>query len=223
MIDQILLILNLLYNYWCKMLKSNTNTLIVATNNAHKAQEFAEVLGSDWKVYTAKDIGNIDWKENGATFLENSKIKAVAVSHRLPEKYKHAIVIADDSGLCVDALDGAPGIYSSRFAGASASDQENNTLLLEKLTGKSSTERSAHFVCALTIYQNGTLINTIEGKFHGRVSDTLSGEGGFGYDPLFIPDGYDKAVATFSPELKNKISHRGQALAKFKEWVESQI
>lgn len=205
------------------MLKLNTNTLVIATNNSHKAQEFAEVLGSGWKVITAKDIGNIDWNENGKTFFENSEIKAIAVTKCLPEELRNAIVIADDSGLCVDALDGEPGIYSSRYSGENATDSSNNTLLLQKLSNTPNEHRSAHFICALTIYQNGKLLNSIEGKFEGKISDTASGEGGFGYDPLFIPKGYEKAVATFSPELKNKISHRGRALAMFKEWINEQI
>ena len=205
------------------MLKLNTNTLVIATNNSHKAQEFAEVLGDGWRVITAKDIGNIDWDENGKTFFENSKIKAIAVTKRLPEELKNAIVIADDSGLCVDALDGAPGIYSSRFSGVNATDSSNNTLLLQKLSDTPAELRTAHFICALTIFQNGKLLTSIEGKFEGTISETAVGEGGFGYDPLFIPSGYDKAVATFSTDLKNKISHRGQALAMFKEWINDQI
>ena len=115
------------------MLKYPTNSIVVATNNRHKAEEFGQILGDKWKIYTAKDLGDIEWDENGTTFFENSEIKALAVTKHLPQDLKTALIIADDSGLCVDILNGEPGIFSSRYAGENGNDAANNELLLKNL------------------------------------------------------------------------------------------
>ena len=128
-------------------------TLFVATNNKHKAIEFHQILGPDWDVKTAADIGNVKWEENGATFAENSEIKAKALFENLPNQYSDCLIVADDSGLCVNFLGGEPGIFSSRFAGVDADDNSNNQLLLKKLGNLTSEFRGAYFICCLTIFR----------------------------------------------------------------------
>ena len=166
---------------------------IIATNNAKKLVELERILAP---------LG-INVEENGSTFKENSYIKAEAACKKtgLP-------AIADDSGICVDHLDGAPGIYSARFAGEEATDTDRNDLLLKKLDGVS--ERGAHYTCAITcVFPNGDSIS-VEGKCFGEIATEPDGEHGFGYDPIFLYEG--KSFGNFPDEEKDKVSHRGIAL-----------
>lgn len=202
--------------------QSSLKTLIVATNNPHKAEEFSQILGDDWNVLTAKDIGNISWDESGTTFFENSSIKALAVYNALPENLRNALVIADDSGLCVDALNGGPGVYSSRYAGEEGNNEANNELLLLNMKDVPKDKRAARFICVLTIVKNGDTLKQIEGVMEGSIIGEKMGTKGFGYDPLFVPKGFDMTAAQLKPEDKNQISHRGKALKKFSEWVRTQ-
>lgn len=189
-------------------------TLIVATHNAHKTGEMRKILGDLFE--SIEDLTSIPGLEppveDGETFAENSAIKALAASTERPE----ALILADDSGLEVDALGGAPGIYSSRFAGEDATDADNREKLLQDLTEKS--ERSARFRCVVTIARNGEVLSSFDGAVEGTIAETMTGEGGFGYDPVFIPEGYDRSFGELSEEIKNGMSHRGRALEKFREW-----
>ncbi|MGB0154295.1 MAG: RdgB/HAM1 family non-canonical purine NTP pyrophosphatase [Verrucomicrobiales bacterium] len=196
--------------------------LLVATHNAHKTVEFRAML-SDFFDDVADLTTLIDMEEpeeNGSTFAENSAIKALAASIALPD----AFVIADDSGLEVDALNGAPGIYSARYSGANATDATNRDKLMEEL-GKpehEGKERSARFRCVITVARGGEVLAVFDGAVEGRIADSMTGEGGFGYDPLFIPEGYEDSFGVLPEEVKNGMSHRGRALEKFRAWLSEQ-
>ena len=196
--------------------------LLVATHNAHKTGEFRAML-SDFFDDVADLTTLLDMEEpeeNGSTFAENSAIKALAASNALPD----AFVIADDSGLEVDALNGAPGIYSARYSGANATDATNRDKLMEEL-GKpehEGKERSARFRCVITVARGGEVLAVFDGAVEGRIADGMTGEGGFGYDPLFIPEGCEDSFGVLPEKIKNGMSHRGQALEKFRAWLSEQ-
>lgn len=179
---------------------------IIATNNPDKLVELKRILNPlGIEAVTAKQEGISldDVEETGSTFKENSFIKADAACKKtgLP-------AIADDSGICVDALGGAPGIFSARFAGEEATDEDKNNLILEKL--KDADNRSAHYTAAVTcVFPNGDKLQ-VEGKCFGEIAREPDGDGGFGYDPIFLYDG--KSFGNFTAEEKDKVSHRGNAL-----------
>lgn len=186
--------------------------IIIATNNAHKADEISHVLGMEGLEFvTMKEAGvHSDPEEDADTFVGNARIKAQAAH----EASGHAAVLADDSGLVVDALDGAPGVYSSRFAGEDGNDAANNALLLERLEGVPDDERTARFVCTLVFIDEDGTEKVATGTVEGKIGYEERGDEGFGYDPLFYPDEYDGAM-TFAevPQAeKNLISHRARAL-----------
>lgn len=193
--------------------------IIVATNNAHKADEIAHVLGMDGLEFVTMREANVasDPVEDADTFEGNARIKARAAH----EASGGAAVVADDSGLVVDALDGAPGVYSSRFAGEDGNDAANNALLLERLQGVPDAERTARFVCTLVFIDEDGAELVATGSVEGRIGHAERGSEGFGYDPLFYPDAYDGAL-TFAevPQAeKNLISHRAVALRAMKEML----
>ena len=148
-------------------------------------------------------------RENGTSFEENAMLKALAASRQLP-----ALVIADDSGLEVDALGGAPGIYSARYAGANATERNTIGKLLRELARVRPTDdrRRARFRCVVTLAHNGNLLGTFEGIVEGRIADEARGDSGFGYDPIFIPDGFEQTFGEMPAEVKNAISHRAKAI-----------
>ncbi len=181
--------------------------LIIASNNEHKLIEIKAILGKRFEeILSLKEAGiSHETVEDGSTFLENAIKKAKEIT-----EISGCCALADDSGLCVDALDGAPGIYSARFCGEHGNDKGNNELLLKKMQGVSN--RAAHFTCAVALtYPCGTL-KTAEGYFYGEIGYEEKGENGFGYDPLFFVPEYNKTSAELSSEQKNLISHRKKAL-----------
>lgn len=191
--------------------------IIAATGNKGKVREFQEILGKmDFEVVSMKDIGiDIEIEETGATFEENAMIKARAVS-----KLCEYPVISDDSGLCVDALDGAPGIYSARFAGEDADDSDRNRHLLKLLDGIDN--RKAYYIAAIAyITPDGKEITTV-GTTDGEILYEEEGTGGFGYDPLFYCTEIGKCFGIATPDEKNKVSHRGRALRKLYEILNSE-
>ena len=186
--------------------------LIVATRNAHKTREIEQIFGSALTVrdLTAHpEISEIT--ENGTSFEENAKLKAIAVSRKLP-----GLVIADDSGLEVDALGGGPGVRSARYAGVNASDTERIAKLLSRVAnvGAKSDQRCARFRCVLAVARDGQVLATFEGVVDGRITDRPRGLHGFGYDPIFIPEGFEETFAELPEEVKNNISHRAKAIRK---------
>lgn len=181
---------------------------ILATNNMKKLAEMQRILSPlGINVVTAKMLGKQleDVEEDGKTFEDNAKLKARAAC-----KEMNMPAIADDSGLCVDYLDGAPGIFSARFAGEHGNDEKNNDLLLEKLDGVPLEKKTAHYVCAICCtFPDGREI-VVRGECNGVIGFERDGHEGFGYDPLFLVDG--KAFGRYTAEEKDKISHRGNAL-----------
>lgn len=185
--------------------------LLAATTNRGKIVEIAEILsGLGVTVMTPEEIDlHIDVKEDGATFAENALIKARAWSEAAGMP-----ALADDSGLCVDALDGRPGVMSARFSGSDATDEKNIELLLRSLQSK--TQRTARFVCAVALaWQTGEVI-LAEGRYEGIIIDEPRGRGGFGYDPVFLDPELNKTLAQMSPGEKNARSHRRKALDALK-------
>ncbi len=191
--------------------------LIIASNNAHKLTEMKAILSPFFDdVQSMREAGiEHETVEDGTTFMEN----AVKKARELAEISGHA-AIADDSGICVDALDGAPGIYSARFSGVHGDDKANNRLLLQKLQGVEN--RAAHYTCAIALcWPDGKML-TAEDYFYGEIGQEEKGTNGFGYDPLFFLPEYGCTSAQISPEEKNRISHRGKALRKLVKLLEEQ-
>jgi len=181
--------------------------IVFATNNPHKLSEVRALLENIFEIVSLKDIGfERDIPETGTTLAENASQK----SHFIYERYG-LDCFADDTGLVVDALGGAPGVYSARYAGEYATYEENVTKLLHELDGEKN--RVAHFktVVSLIVGENEF---QFEGRVDGQILGQRSGNSGFGYDPVFLPDGYSESFAKMSPELKNRISHRGKAMQK---------
>lgn len=186
--------------------------IVLASSNRGKLAEFNALLAdSGFEVVAQASLGIGDAEETGLSFVENALLKArhAAQGSGLP-------ALADDSGLCVDHLHGAPGLYSARYAGGHGDSAANNAKLLRELDGVAAERRSAFFVCVLVLLRRADdptpLI--VEGRWHGRVLDAPRGAQGFGYDPLFLPHDQRVSAAELDPALKNRLSHRGQALAK---------
>lgn len=190
-------------------------TVIVASGNPKKLKELNAILKDfDMDVVSKKDAGyaHIEPVEDGETYEENSLKKAMEIM----EASGHP-AIADDSGLEVDYLDGAPGLYSARFAGEEGNDDKNNQKLLALMDGVPLEKRGAKFVTVITMVFPGGRKIVARGECPGHINIGFGGEGGFGYDPLFVPDGYSETFAQLGPEVKNKISHRARALQKLSE------
>jgi len=187
--------------------------ILIATHNKHKLTEMARILSPmGYEVVTDTDIGIelTDVEETGTTFMENARIKSESGC-----KESGLICIADDSGLCVDALDGEPGVYSARYSGVHGDDEGNIVKLLENLDGVPDEKRTAYFACAICVsFPDGKEI-TAEGKCHGKIGYVKRGENGFGYDPVFMVG--DKSLAEMTAEEKDAISHRGNALKVLEE------
>lgn len=199
--------------------------VIFATNNEHKLSEIRSILNKDIEVLSMKEVGiDSDIEENGKTLLENSSIKAAYVETQLEKmNFPHPYtVIADDTGLMVEALNGEPGIYSARYAGGDGHDSEANIqLLLKNLSGNEN--RRAYFSTIITLIEKRasylTHVRFFEGRIDGTILTEKHGSEGFGYDPIFQPDGYDCSFAELGMEIKNKISHRAKAIGKVAEYL----
>jgi XTP/dITP diphosphohydrolase len=194
--------------------------LVLASGNRGKLAEFDALLAeSGFEVVTQGSLGVVDIEETGTTFVENALLKArhAARITRLP-------ALADDSGLCVEHLDGAPGLYSARYAGGHGDAHANRAKLLRALEGVPAERRAAFFICVLVLLRHADDPAPLiaEGRWHGRVLEVERGDGGFGYDPLFLPDGQAGSAAELDPELKNRLSHRGQALARLHAQLSAQ-
>jgi len=197
-----------------------TQKLLIATRNHKKSKELQEILaGSGIQVLTLDDIAGMpEIVEDGQSFEENATKKAAVIA-----KLSGYTTLADDSGLEVDALNGAPGIYSARFAGENATDEENNQKLLKLLEDVAEPDRRARFVCVIAICQPDGTVRTVRGTCEGKIIFEPGGQGGFGYDPLFVPEGYSKTFAELSAEEKHRISHRGKALHAARPLLEEMV
>jgi len=193
---------------------ANPYTVLVSTRNAHKLVEIRQILGPSFELLDLSSVPALgEVEETGTTFEENAALKALAASAHFG-----GWVLADDSGLEVDALGGAPGVYSARFSGEGATDVTNRALLLEKLTAVPAGQRSARFRCVIALARGGEVLAHFSGAVEGAIIQSEKGAGGFGYDPLFVPEGFGETFAELGAETKNRLSHRGRALAGWKSW-----
>ena len=192
--------------------------VIVASNNKDKIREIKTILKKfNIEALSMKEVGvNIDIEEDGNTFMENAYKKAHTIYKILP----NYMVIADDSGLMVDALNGAPGIYSARFAGEHGNYKKNNEKLLKELQGKVKEERKAKFVCSIVFIIDRDNAIKVQGEINGIIAEEEIGKDGFGYDPLFYIPKYKTTFSQMDSETKNSISHRGEAFKKLKYELE---
>jgi len=190
--------------------------IVFATNNAHKLSEIRQILGSDFEIVSLSDIGcHEDIPETANTLEENALMKA-----RYIAEHYHLDCFADDTGLEVDALGGEPGVHSARYAeGTDHNSEANMQKLLTKLDGTDN--RSAHFRTVIALIQGGE-VHEFEGRVEGRIATEKSGTAGFGYDPIFVPDGYDQSFAELGDETKNRISHRARATKQLADFLKQQ-
>lgn len=195
--------------------------LLVATKNAHKAAEIREILGGAWEVTDLNAHPEVvPPEETGATFAENAALKAASAS-----RIFHGLVLADDSGLEVDALGGEPGVRSARYAndgaGENATDAGNRAKLLRELeaAGARGRDRSARFHCVMALAENGKILGTFDGTVEGVIINQEKGDGGFGYDALFVPEGHCETFAQLPAVVKNRLSHRARALEKVRRFL----
>jgi XTP/dITP diphosphohydrolase len=190
--------------------------LILATRNAHKTSEIRTMIGARFEVLDANAFPNLpEIEETGMTFLENARLKAEGISRCI-----EGWVLSDDSGLEVDALAGAPGVWSSSYGGEEGNHAKNNSRLISEMAGKA--DRSARFRCTMVLARGGFEQANFSGTVEGRLVDSLCGTGGFGYDPLFIPDGHEKTFAELGDEIKNMLSHRSRALGQVVDFLSKQ-
>lgn len=190
--------------------------LIIATRNDHKTEEIRDVVGDRYEVLDVTaypDCPNI--KETGTTFLENARLKAEGISAVLD-----GWVLSDDSGLEVDALGGAPGVWSSSFGGEEGNHLLNNERLMRELAGVA--DRRGRFRCTMVLARAGKEVVHFSGAVEGRLIDQARGGMGFGYDPLFVPDGYEQTFAELGPEVKSRLSHRARALVQVVDFLARQ-
>jgi XTP/dITP diphosphohydrolase len=198
--------------------------LFFASGNLHKAAELAAFAaqsdragGSPIEIVSARAVGGMpDVVEDTGTFIGNARKKAHALQAKLPAR---SAVLADDSGVCVDALDGAPGVESAYYAGPEANGRANYEKLLREMADVPDERRGAHFFCLLLVLTGAGDELVFDGKCRGRLLREPRGDAGFGYDPVFVPDGFDRSYAELGDEVKNRISHRARAWAKLAAWA----
>ena len=190
--------------------------LLLASQNPGKLNEMRLLVeGLPFRVVGPRDLGLLEAPdETGTTFLENAAIKALAYA-----RLSGRLTVADDSGLSVDALDGAPGLYSSRFGGEGASDRDRNLLLLDKLRGQPFERRGARFTSAVAVARGGELLFQVQESVEGVIADDMRGENGFGYDPLFFYPPFGRTFGEAPREEKDRVSHRGKAFARLREFL----
>jgi XTP/dITP diphosphohydrolase len=198
-------------------------TLCIATRNQDKCQEMDPVLSAYWTVTCSANYPEMDAldeiEETGDTFLANATLKAIATSQTIPD-----YVLADDSGLECDALTGAPGVFSARYGGIPSSTEKNNAKLLQELdrvAAKTPQQRAARFRCVLVLAKEGDVLGSFEGVCEGMIALAAKGTAGFGYDPLFIPQGYARTFGQLGEKTKLTLSHRGLALNQFIAWCKA--
>ncbi len=204
---------------WLDNLVTRHSSLFLASANPGKLREFGEAARV--RGITVEAVPGIDALpaciEDGATFEANARKKALHYS-----AYCEGFVFADDSGICVDALGGAPGVYSARYAGPGADDDANNAKLMTELRNFSFPERSAHYVCFIALARLGQILTVTEGQADGIILDAARGTGGFGYDPLFLYPPLGRSFAELNPEQKFEVSHRGAAFRKLLDYLRDQ-
>ncbi len=191
--------------------------IILATSNKGKVKEIRDLFTEDDVIPFADLLGPMEIEENGTTFAENALIKARTIAEKLGRD--DAVVVSDDSGITVPALGNEPGIYSARYAGEGAGDRDNLEKLVAKLKDRGLREAPAYYTAAIAVVAPGAEY-VIHGWMHGRVIDTPRGDGGFGYDPIFIPEGFEQTLGELDPRIKRELSHRAKALSLAKPIIE---
>ena len=194
------------------------NKLLIASRNQKKKKELQQILSElNFELLSLDELPPLpEVEEDGQTFAENAIKKAVTVAQQTG-----MLTLADDSGLVVDALQGAPGVFSARYSGAQSNDEKNNRKLLTAMQNIADSDRTARFICVIALAKPDGNVQTVEGSCEGMIDRTLKGSEGFGYDPLFIPTGFELSFAQLSPQIKNTISHRAKALALIKPILEN--
>lgn len=192
--------------------------IVIASGNSHKVDEFNQLLaGLGIEIVSADSVGGMpEVEETGLSFEANAELKARALRKQVSGE---VYIMADDSGLEVDCLNGAPGVYSARYAGVGATDEANVDKLLNVLKDKASSMRSARFRCVLCLISPRDEVNFFSGTCEGSISKIPRGESGFGYDPIFFPSGYEKSFAQLGDRMKSRLSHRAAAIRAFRENV----
>ena len=203
--------------------------IIIASANIHKAEEIQALLGPEFLCRTLRDFHDApEVEEDAATFAGNAVKKALTLVNWLKQSEDHTLgwVLADDSGLEVDALDGAPGVHSARYAASerqpgNSPDEHNNAKLLSELKGRAAHHRAARFRCVIALAQAGQYSHPkiFNGTCEGRIEEAPRGENGFGYDPLFVPEGHEQTFGELGDSVKNQLSHRSAALRQLKNWL----
>lgn len=202
-------------------MSSGKNTrLLLATSNVKKLKELQELLADlPVECLSLRDFPDVEEvEETGRTFEENAKIKALGYAGQTG-----VLTLGEDSGICCDALQGEPGVFSARFCGESKNDDANNKKLLELMVSVPEENRTAHYESAIALAEPVELIGVVRGQVHGLITRELRGSGGFGYDPLFFYPPYQKTFGEVSIEMKHRVSHRGQALGKFRELLRDHL
>lgn len=194
--------------------------ILVATGNRHKTEEISAMLGSGWTVEDLKHHPDLTSpEETGETFEDNAAIKALAASRELPG----VLVLSDDSGLEVDVLQGQPGVHSARYAGVGATDADNRNKLKAALRElEADVDRKGRFRCCMVLALDGEVKGVFNGAVEGRLLLEEEGTGGFGYDALFVPEGYEHSFGVLPAEVKNQLSHRSRALSQVITWLDTQ-
>jgi XTP/dITP diphosphohydrolase len=188
--------------------------LVVSTRNVHKMREIRAIIGDTFRLLDLSGLPQVPAiQETGETFEENATLKAVGVSHLYD-----GWVIGEDSGLEVDALGGGPGVYSARYSGTGATDTRNNELLLRNLENFAESERKARFHCVIVLALSGRKLAAFDGIVEGKIDTEPRGDRGFGYDALFVPNGFGETFGQLPARIKNRLSHRFQALNKLRSW-----
>jgi XTP/dITP diphosphohydrolase len=202
------------------MSRSKTTKLLLATTNAKKFKELQDILVDlSVQCLSLRDFPNIKAvEETGRTFEENAKIKAMGYAGQTG-----VLTLGEDSGICCDALNGAPGVFSARFCGEFQSDDANNAKLLEVMCGVPDEKRTAYYESSIALAEPGKLIGVVKGQVRGLITQGLQGSGGFGYDPLFFYPPYQKTFGEVPIEMKHRVSHRGQALKRFRELLQDYL
>jgi XTP/dITP diphosphohydrolase len=192
--------------------------IVVASSNRGKLVEIREILGDEFELIPQTELGIVDAEETASTFVENALLKA-----RNAARISGMPAMGDDSGLCVDALNGAPGLYSARYAGEHGNATANITKLLDAMRGIGDEKRTAHFHCSIALVARADDPAPIiaEGRWHGRILDAPRGDRGFGYDPVFFDPALNASAGELDPDVKNRVSHRGQALANLRRLMKS--
>lgn len=197
-------------------IEKEAQVLYLASKNSNKLREFKEILGVNWLVKGVDDLDpQLTWVESGQTFADNAKIKVLALKSLVQTEP----ILGEDSGLCIDALDGAPGVFSARYYGDQVPQEQKNKKILEEMQGLPLEKRTAYFVCCIQYLNEKQEWSHFEGRCYGTIAEQARGGGGFGYDPIFIPKGSKKTLSQMTSDEKHELSHRRKAISAWRSSI----